>query len=481
MIYISDFLHILLSRSRRNRVLVVLGFLLFSLHISASDSISFQGLKGAILVDALNKAAVSVRNVDLQASYDYSIRAKEEAILCDHQNGLGIATKNIGIVYYFAGENIVADSCYQEAIICFEKSGNDVEIARCRHNIGLIQIDRGDLDGAISTYLKLEDYYRLIEDDKALGESLMNHANALYWKSDYTAAAELLMTAYSLAAKVDDSTQMMNVMLNIGAIYLEIERPNKALSFFEGAYQLASLTNNIYLQATVLSNMSDVYFLRKNYVKAEELILQSLRLKEEVGNVVGIPATLRRLGVLQFSRKQYSEALTSFSKALKLDQDVGDTIRCAITYRWMANVLTEQNEFQQAMNYLNMSLDIAKQFSVPAEERNTLREQAILALKIGDVNLSYEYFDKFMFLKDSIEQTVGGLSSIDENYIKEGNIDDEINLLLEAYNSRLQNDFSFLKIALIVSVFIIVILLLWVVVLVRKRAIIENEGSGADS
>ena len=114
------------------------------------------------------------------------------------------ATTNLGNVAHLQGKVVLAGSLYQGALDVYRRENDLVGVARSEHNLGVVERELGNLDGAASHADKAVSAARLAGDDSLLGLALQGQAETALRRGEQEQARQLMAAARSVAERSDD-------------------------------------------------------------------------------------------------------------------------------------------------------------------------------------------------------------------------------------------------------------------------------------
>ncbi len=238
-------------------------------------------------------------------------------------------------------------------------SGNVTKSMRIHHGILDILEKANTLNDADTREL-LNMYVRLgaaAEEDGMPGASLEYYTKGLRISRD---------TIYSPYRAI--------LYNNIGVLYAQIDRYDKAAEFFKMALDI-NLKEKIHHETALnYSNLAELYFKTGDIDKAMEATQNSLDHidgKRHPGLLAGMRVQQGNIYVL---RQQYDVALSRFSDALKLYRNIDYMPGVIDSYICLANTYLQRNKPDSAMRYAVKALNTAR--------HSTQNEYVSYALKL---------------------------------------------------------------------------------------------------
>lgn len=139
-------------------------------------------------------------------------------------------------------------------------------------------------------------------------------------EGNFEGAIELLNKQYALAERINDTQRMASDLNNMGLIYLETGKFDKALKKFSEALQIveeSELSQNIKNnnKRTYLANMSLIAIERQEFDLADKKINEYQTEVEDLGNLNQIRRLHKLKGMLALEKENYDLALEELDQA----------------------------------------------------------------------------------------------------------------------------------------------------------------------
>ncbi|MCB2378522.1 tetratricopeptide repeat protein [Hymenobacter sp. BT635] len=310
----------------------LLPVLLLGYCVFFATSLRAQSPQTRVLRAALARATADTTRVlllaDLSATYRYS---RFDSVQWYARQGLALA-RQIG---YTKGEG------------------------RCLSRLGILMSERGNLPQALRIDLQALQLHESSGDQEGMARTL-NQIGLLYHSlEDYQPALSYYFRAqkHYETAKVDDDSQLISVLTNLGASY-------------EGRGQLDSAE----------------YFLNQAYAltRKSRTVHQSCW-----GNP--LPYVLRELGLLHASRGQSAEALAYYRRSAQAAFPEHDLRSACRAYQYMAELFRTQRQTDSSVYYARKSLALgqALPFVIGVVHTSKLLTNAFQARQQTDSTLKY--------------------------------------------------------------------------------------------
>jgi len=155
---------------------------------------------------------------------------------------------------------------------------------------------------------------------------------------------------------------------NIGAVYQDLGKEQKALEFFNQALELRRALGERLDEAITLTNIGSVYGDLGEWQKALEYSRQALPLFRAVEYPSGEAAALNNIGAVYLKLDELEKALEYFNEALPLRRAVGDRSGEAVTLGNIGRVYEKLGERENAADYFIQALSLSQAVKSPLLE-----------------------------------------------------------------------------------------------------------------
>jgi serine phosphatase RsbU (regulator of sigma subunit) len=231
---------------------------------------------------------------------------------------------------------------------------------------------------------------------------LRNNIGLLYLdKGRYDKALDNFIESERLFEGLGRKRDMAMTYENMGAVYQAQNLYDKALNYFNSAFDLTREFNDKYFLAELYTSFGSVYYDMGNNPRALEYFTQSLRIMEELRNKKGISDGFNNVAVIYEEQKNYKEALYYHNLSLKLARDLQDKIGIAASYHNIGLVYKAKKDYPNAILYVDSAITTARE----VDDFNNLHDYYSSLSEIynekGDFKSSLEAFQRSAAAKDS--------------------------------------------------------------------------------
>jgi len=223
--------------------------------------------------------------------------------------------KNLGILYYFNSQPDSAVAKYKKALVLFSKANSNVGISKILNNLGVIEMEQGNYDNALTYYNQSYELGLSMMDTALIVNAKINIANIFYYLGNYTKSLE---SSFVIENYLKGHKNMRSEARNYEIMYSSYQSlfdidnfrifAEKALNIYK------SLSDSIGI-ATTYTNMANAYEFFDDINAAIELNNKALMIFTSINYSVGITHVLNMLGNNYRNTKKYELSTTCFLKA----------------------------------------------------------------------------------------------------------------------------------------------------------------------
>ena len=222
------------------RLINILVFLCLSISMMAQEEIRVvDSLKeclayqeGPAKVETMAELSRVLFDISFDDCISYGEAAVEEAKKTMDDEWIAWALKKLGLRYWDHYDLDLAHDLFEQAVSLMKKHKNgDGELYLDILNYkGHVELLMGEMDTALSTFLKAKEYSILLEDELNCAEIANNLAYIYFYKEDLDKAMECFQDARQRYKWLQDTLSMAQCDNNISNIYVQWQQYDKALS-----------------------------------------------------------------------------------------------------------------------------------------------------------------------------------------------------------------------------------------------------------
>jgi tetratricopeptide (TPR) repeat protein len=356
-----------------------------------------------------------------------------------------------------------------QALQLAEKTNYNTVKSRARISVGYILGYAGNYVKALQLFLEAKSIAEEYDDKDALSNCYHQLGNLFKWKKDFVAAAENYKKAI-FYRELNGEEMFYTTPMNLGVVYLELNKMDSALMYAQKAYELTLKTKNAIYQYHVLANLGRIHqklgneALGRNYLRmAQDKANQAQSARSKCFTNLDLSAFFKEKGDLD-SSIYYAKAVfyvpgsnnlkpLLFDAAQQLSILYADkNTDSAYKYLKLSSILKEElsgAEKTQQLQALRYEEELRQQQL--ASEKNKSKEEREHNLQYAAIALGLVTFCIFFFLLShsviANQKTISFLGILALLIVFEF-----LNLLLHPFLDRITNHQPVLMLAAMVCI-----------------------------
>jgi len=365
--------------------------------IQLSQTTQIDSIKAKALLDI----CWALKASKPQQSLDYGERALNLSRKKNFQDLEARSLKNIATVHLFQGNYEKSENYYVAAIKIFKEINDLKGVSSCYNNTGLVFEQKGDFKLAMEHYQKSLEIDNKTNNKNGIAASLTNIGNILQKQGNYKKSIEFYIKSQKIREELNDKRGIADAYNNIGGLYEKQEAYDEAIKNYQNALVHYIETDEKRKSSMVLHNIGYVLDMKKQYADALEYYSQALHIREDFEDKAGIASTLLNMANVYLDQKKYEKALINLSKSQSMYEDIGNEYGIMQAKVAKAGYFLDIKNYKQAINTVEPMLKETNVIADYLVEAYKVLSQAYA--KLGAYNKAYTYQDKYIELKDSLE------------------------------------------------------------------------------
>lgn len=378
-------------------------------------------ISDSLKVEILNELSWQLRKSDRDQALSYAYHAEELAKQKGLKGPRATALNRLGEIRKLSGEYDKAVAMFRDALTIERTIGNQYGVARALNQLCIVNKNLGNYSDAIKQGTESLEIFKSLGklSNIALGHNAL--ANAYKQMGDYEKA--LIHAENSLEIRVKVGKKK-----SIAHSYTTVALLNKRLGDFQSSIDLLFKALSIWQEygdefeaAKTYTNIANNHFELNNYDSAITYNLKSLFIKDSLGFQKRKDVNFNNLGVIYGRTNSPEKALTFFKKGLQIKRDKGDLDGVSFTLNNLGNTLYSLNQYEEALDAFEEGLALAKTSKSKAAELELLKGISDTYLKLDQYKKSIEYSNRYIDLKDSVDNLVQESIAVRRELDKEKN------------------------------------------------------------
>ena len=265
------------------------------------------------------------------------------------------------------------------------------------------------ISGDFSTAMKYDNLNHQMNldalDSAAIAQTLNFLGNDYYELGKYDEAYYHFTQSYRMARALDDQKKMAIAIFNIGLVLTELGQYEMALNHYNFSRDISEKVGDLDGLVFVLEATGELYLKRNEYKKSEEYLVAALKAVRERNLTILEPKTLKALARVKFKQLEYEKAFAYYDTALVQHKKAKNEFGVAKANLGKSEIYIEQQKFDEAQTLIEASLITAKKVNAEKMTIDCYKQLATVAEKMGDQEISLEYYKNYQQLEDSLFST----------------------------------------------------------------------------
>lgn len=257
----------------------------------------------------------------------------------------------------------------------------------------------GDPDVAIKYGKEAQKLLEKIQSPSTKARGYKTVGNAYYYYSDPSSALFYYLLSLRQCESLKDTSSIILLYNNIGAIYIVVGRNDLAKKTFLIALDLGKkigLPPNKFLN----NNIGNLYFDEKNYDESIKYFKQSLAAEEQQdSNAIEKSIMLNNIAESYYIKGEIDSAELYFNKVLRMRNL--DYYFIASAYSGLGKIATSKNNFSLAQTLLFKAEKMASTYKYIKVEVEVLKNLSALYAKQHQFEKALNYYMQYQTLSDS--------------------------------------------------------------------------------
>jgi signal transduction histidine kinase len=271
-------------------------------------------------VDALNRAAISMREKNPDSIFYYAKEAREIAERLDYSKGTASAMNNLGIVYAYHNNPQLALHYFNDAYNLYQNNQDTVNEAMLLMNMSLVLVSHDKKEKAF-TYINKA----LLLENKLSNDSLTALVSANYILNFVDTIPKEQSKSYLEKAKLSAArcnNERITLLTNeaAAAIYFQNHQPDSAISLLQEMLAEAVKEGSPHQRLGILEQLGN-YFFKTDTLKALPYFKQALDIAESGNYDVVAKRICGKVYNFYASRKDVANTALYAAKLIKLNRD----------------------------------------------------------------------------------------------------------------------------------------------------------------
>ncbi len=194
---------------------------------------------------------------------------------------------------------------------------NEYYLSRANLFKYIIYLYQGSLDAGEPFLLESYNYAESSNDPSLLRDSYLYLSDFYNRKNDHSLAITFSEKGLALAEELDQDLYKVRYYNRLGNIYLSLNEPDRALSYFNRVHQYYESVGSTGLAIDIQLKVAECFASKKDYELAEKLLIEALQYYKDKEQHFDRGFTVDMLARIKLSTRKYDEASKYLAENLK--------------------------------------------------------------------------------------------------------------------------------------------------------------------
>jgi len=314
---------------------------------------------------------------------------------------LGDAFNLTGLIYDAKDKYNDALKYFTEALNCYQKTGDEIRIAKAYNNLGGTWYSLDNYEKAFE-YHKKALKIRQGTNDPLLSATYNSIGIIYYEQGNYTAALDNYVKAITVAEKYADEPMQAKLSSNICVIYWDQKNYKLASQYAQSALRLHTKTNNYASMATAYNNIAGIALDQGDFKMAKINFDKAILYASKVNYPTAIATAYSNLGEAEYQQGHFAMAIEYSLKALATRREIGKKSAIVKSLIKLGEAYSSVKDYIKAEQFYMEALDISNQAGLLKERMRIYDELAQFYKNRGDMTKAYDYLTMFHKTNDTL-------------------------------------------------------------------------------
>jgi signal transduction histidine kinase/DNA-binding response OmpR family regulator/Flp pilus assembly protein TadD len=273
------------------------------------------------------------------------------------------------------------------------------------HNIlGFCLSNAGKYDSAEFHYENSLKLFREMGDPCLITVPVGNRGWNYYNQHAYAKALECFLEAEKLDETCNERGWKSTTYYNLGVAYNATEQFEKAITYFFKAIALDSVNRDTVKMTTATQGLANALRDLNRVEEAETYYNKALQLHAKLNDPYSEAYVHENLAEMYFDNKDFDKAITSCAKALNIFRSLQREPDIIYESALLGKIYVASGHWNEAEALLLPVLPLTFTNDAPYERKDIYNELASVYKAKGNATLALNYLEKFVALKDSLNE-----------------------------------------------------------------------------
>ena len=237
---------------------------------------------------------------------------------------------NLAVLNRYKGSFKKSIAYYERNLDINQDINNHKGIVKAHYGLSTAYLENKDMDNALIQSQKSKDIFSAASDTFGMLRAINLIGIILKDVERPEKAETYFLEAISYAKNMNNEAELAHFYGNLGSTYTDLEEYQKAIEFYQKVLDIDVKQNNQWGTSAILENLERVYNKQKNYDEAENVLTQALAIKLKLNHTRDIAALKDNLGYAKGMNGKFTEGVTLLEARKCLSKIILKTLRFLI-------------------------------------------------------------------------------------------------------------------------------------------------------
>lgn len=293
------------------------------------------------------------RRISSDSALFFGNKALEIARLNKNNSGIAQAYNDIGILYLDKGELDTALVYFSNSLALRKQISDSMGMASSFNKIGIVYQKRGDLKAALNNQISALKIYELINNQLYIAYSQNNIAIINFNLGDYQKSLEYHKNALETRKILKDDYGIANSYGNIANVLLAVNDTTEAIKNYSQSLEIFRKLENKEAVAVQLSNLGSIFLSKNENIIALEYLKEALKLRQSLQDEKAIASSMLKIGNVYLNLNIQDSALKYYSKARTISEKINVVDEKIQSYLGLSKLFILNGMPDSSNRYLN--------------------------------------------------------------------------------------------------------------------------------
>ncbi len=291
----------------------------------------------------------------------------------------------------------------KKAFFLSEETGDISGKAGALSIIGEAYSMTGKFEQAIDFFRAAQIQYKLLNNNKGIGNSFNSIARIRNWQGKFDEAIHYSFMAIRYFQAEQFTYGIAKAYNTIGISYDQNSQLDKAKQYYYRSFNLFFSINDSLGMANAMNNLAIVYGKEGNLDQSLSFFNKSLSINRSLNNQRLLTPILNNIGIIHKTRGQYSEAEKCFLESMDINLANNNNRGLLFSYVNISDLYLDLNKLTLAEKYIILATDLALKLDAKAELSNCYEIYSGIMEKKGNYPKALEYYKNHKEISDELK------------------------------------------------------------------------------